>query len=126
MTTKTEPLHAGGFIASEANGERSRETATLVSGQNLVAGEVVQLDSNGKLTAADGIPNSDDLELDTPVVGIMFRAVDATDADVENVVYMARDCEVVDADITYPDETSPGSEKDQTVTSLALLGIITR
>ncbi len=126
MATKTEPLHTGGFIASEANGERSRETGTVVSGQDLKAGEVVQLDSNGKLTAADGIPNSDDLELDTPVVGIMFAAIDATGGDIANAVYIARDAEVVDADITYPDESSPGSEKDQTVASLALLGIIAR
>ena len=126
MATKTEPLHTGGFIISEANGNRSREVAIVVSGQDLKAGEVVQLDANDKLTAADGIPNSDDLALDTPVVGIMHAAVDATGGDVANAAYMARDCEVVDADITYPDETSPGSEKDQTVTSLALLGIITR
>ena len=33
MTTKTEPLHTGGFIISEANGFRSREVATVVSGQ---------------------------------------------------------------------------------------------
>ena len=126
MATKTEPLHTGGFIVSEANGFRSREVATVVSGQNLVVGEVVQLDSNGKLTAADGIPNSDDSELDTPVVGIMYAAIDASAADVANAVYIARDAEVNDADITYPDETSPGTEKDQTVTSLALLGIIAR
>ena len=126
MATKTEPLHTGGFIISEANGFRSREVATVVSGQNLVVGEVVQLDVNGKLTAADGIPNSDDLALDTAVVGIMHAAVDASAADVANAVYIARDAEVNDADITYPDETSPGTEKEQTVASLLLVGIVTR
>ncbi len=126
MTTLTEPLHTGGFIVSEANGERSREIATVVSGQDLVAGQVVQLDANGKLTAADGIPNSDDSDLDTDVIGIMHAAVDATSGDVTEAVYIARDAEVNDADITYPDESSPGTEKDQTVVSLALLGIIAR
>lgn len=43
MTTKTELLHAGGFIISEANGNRSRDNATLLSGQNLKAGAVVGL-----------------------------------------------------------------------------------
>ena len=126
MATKTEPLHTGGFIVSEANGNRSREVATVVSGQNLGVGEVVQLDANGKLTAADGIPNSDDAELDTAVVGIMHAAIDASAGDIVNAVYIARDAEVNDADITYPDETSPGTEKDQTVASLLLLGIVTR
>ena len=124
MTTKTETLHAGVFIASEANGERSREVATVKSGENLVVGEVVQL-SGGKLIAADGALDSAG-DVVTAVVGIMFDAVDASSADVENAVYIARDAEVVDADITYPDETSAGGEKVATVASLAALGIIAR
>lgn len=124
MTTKTEPLHAGGFIVSEANGFRSRETATVLSGQNLVVGEVVQL-SGTKLIAADGsLDTAGDVV--TPVVGIMHAAVDASSADVDNAVYIARDAEVVDADITYPDETTAGGEKVATVASLAALGIIAR
>ena len=60
------------------------------------------------------------------VIGIMHAAVDATAGDVTEAVYIARDAEVNDADVVYPDETSPGTEKDQTVVSLALLGIIAR
>lgn len=37
----TETSHAGGFILSEANGNRSRENGKLNSGQNLVAGAVI-------------------------------------------------------------------------------------
>ncbi len=124
MITKTETLHAGVFIASEANGERSRETATVKSGENLVVGEVVQL-SGGKLVAADGSLDSAG-DVVTAVVGIMFDAVDASSADVTGAVYMARDCEVVDADITYPTESTAGGEKVATVASLAALGIIAR
>ena len=126
MATKTEPLHTAGFIVSEANGFRSREVKTVVSGQNLKAGEVVQLDANDKLTAADGIFNSDDTVVDTPVVGIMYRAIDATAGDVADAVYIARDAEVNDADIVYPEEASPGGIKDAAVASLLLLGIVTR
>lgn len=41
MTTFTEGTHAGEFIVSEANGNRSREKITVLSGQNLKAGAVV-------------------------------------------------------------------------------------
>jgi Bacteriophage lambda head decoration protein D len=47
MTTLTETVHAGGFLVSEANGNRSRDAGTLISGQNLVAGAVL-----GKITLA--------------------------------------------------------------------------
>ncbi len=124
MTTKTEPLHAGGFIVSEANGFRSREAKTVLSGQNLVAGEVVQLSGTKLITADGSLDTADDVV--TAVVGIMHAAVDASSADVENAVYIARDAEVVDADITYPDETSAGGEKVATVASLAALHIIAR
>ena len=125
MATKTEPLHAGGFIASEANGFRSRATATVLSGQNLKAGEVVQKDGADKLIAADGLLDTA-LDVQTEVAGVMFAAVDASAADVTGAVYIARDAEVVDADLTYPTETTSGGEKVATVASLAKLGIITR
>jgi hypothetical protein len=41
MTTKTEALHPGEFILSEAEGSRSRDTVTILSGQNLKAGAVI-------------------------------------------------------------------------------------
>lgn len=43
----TETTHAGGFILSEANGNRSRSNGTLISGQDLAAGAVL-----GKITKA--------------------------------------------------------------------------
>lgn len=45
----TETTHAGGFIISEANGNRSRENGVLNSGQNCVAGEVL-----GRIMTAAG------------------------------------------------------------------------
>jgi hypothetical protein len=45
MTTLTEVLRAGHFLISEANGYRSREQVTVLSGQNLKVAHVV-----GKVT----------------------------------------------------------------------------
>jgi hypothetical protein len=41
MTALTEGQHAGEFILSQSDGGRSRESITVLSGQNLEAGEVV-------------------------------------------------------------------------------------
>lgn len=50
MTEKVETLHAAGFIMSEAAGNRSRDNATLASGENRGAGTVL-----GKTTTAGTI-----------------------------------------------------------------------
>lgn len=47
MSEKSEALHAGAFVQSEANGTRSRDSGTLITGQNLGAGTVL-----GKITVA--------------------------------------------------------------------------
>ncbi|MBK1719222.1 head decoration protein [Thiocystis violacea] len=52
MTTLTEGRHAGGFIVSEANGGRSRETVTLAAAQDLEAGTVLGQILVGAATAA--------------------------------------------------------------------------
>lgn len=41
MSEKTEGMHAGEFVVSEANGDRSREVVTVVTGQVLKAGHVM-------------------------------------------------------------------------------------
>lgn len=50
MASKTELLHAGGFIISEANGNLSRDNAVLITGQNLKAGAVL-----GKITVGAAV-----------------------------------------------------------------------
>ena len=47
MPNQTEGRHAGEFILSEANGNRSRETIIIASGRSLPAGTVIEL-SGGK------------------------------------------------------------------------------
>jgi hypothetical protein len=124
MTVLTETRHAGEYIKSEANGDRSRETGTVASGQDLAAGEVVML-SGGELVAHDGLLDTQG-DVITPAVGIMFDAVDATGGAVTGAVYTARDSEVVAAALTFPTETTAGGEQAGVTASLATLGIIAR
>lgn len=124
MTAQTESLHAGGFIISEGNGQVSRDTATVKSGENLKAGQVVQWDGT-KLVAFDAVVDSVDA-LVAEAAGIMFDAVDATDGDVANAVIINFGAEVRLADLTYPAETTDGNEEALTIASLAKLFIKAR
>ena len=124
MTAITEAIHAGAFLESEANGTRSRDVATVASGEVLVAGQAVQF-SGTKLVAADGQLTTDG-DVVTPVAGILWDAVDASGGDVAKCVYIARDAEVKDDLITYPTESTAGGEKDAVIESLRALGIRTR
>lgn len=125
MTTLTEGRHAGEFLVSEANGDRSRETGTLLSGQNLKAGTVLGRTAAGKLKALPGDLDSNG-GLEASAVGILWDNVDASAGDVAGVVYIARDAEVNGAELTYPPETTNGGEEALTNASLALIGIIVR
>ena len=124
MVTKTEALHAGSHIAWEADAQISRETATVLSGQNLVAGELVML-SSGKLVAHDGALTTDG-DVVTAVEGIMYDAVDATAGDVAGAVYSKRLSVMKDVDLTYPTETTAGGEKAACQASMALNHLIAR
>lgn len=69
MTTKTETLHAGGFIVSEANGFLSREQITLLSGENVVAGEVLGKVALGAGSSAAYAGNTGDGAMGAITVG---------------------------------------------------------
>jgi hypothetical protein len=58
MALLTEGQHAGEFIVSEANGSRSREKVTVLSGQNLKAGHVVGKVTKGSATAQADAANT--------------------------------------------------------------------
>lgn len=122
MTVLNEGRHAAEFLKSEANGTRSRDTATVASGQTLVAGEVVML-SGGELVAHDGALDTQG-DVITPAVGIMWDAVDASAAAVDGAVYVARDAEVNGEELTYPTESTAGGEKAAVQASLKTLGIV--
>lgn len=84
MAVKTDHLGAGAFIKSEANGDLSRETVTIVSGSGkLLAGTVLgQITVGGKYKPYDN-NNTDGSET---AKAILVYDVDATSADVVAVV----------------------------------------
>jgi len=113
MTTFTEGRHAAEFIMSEANGNRSRESATVASGQDLEAGEVVMLNGSSKLVAYDGAT-------DSVAVGVIIYKTGALTADA-SFAYIARDAELNVNLITYPTGDIAAVRAD-----LKSLGIILR
>jgi hypothetical protein len=120
MTVFTEGRHAAAFILSEANGQRSRENGTLLSGQDLVAGTVVRDNGSGRLVADAG----DEVTEDGSIVsgGILLYDSHADGADLA-VSYIARDAEVNGNLLTFAEGTD---EQNAAVAWLALLGIIVR
>jgi len=116
-----EGKHAGEFIVSESNGSRARETGTLLSGENVVAGELLgKVTLSGKYAAYDN-GASDGRE---DVAGIAFDNTDATGGDVAGIVIIARDAEVRGSDLTY--NTSVGGEITTANAELKALGLIVR
>lgn len=119
-TTLTEGRHTGEFILSEANGERSRENITIVSGQNLGAGAVLgKITSGGKYTAIDQAASDGS----QTAAAVLIGAVDATSADAAGAA-IVRDAEVIGGNLDWggqsPTEVTTG------VTELAAVGIIVR
>lgn len=119
MTTLTEGRHPAEFLQSEANGDRSREVGTLITGQNLQAGTVL-----GMITASSKLTqyNSAAGDGSQTVVGVLFDNVDATAADVAGAVYIARDAVVHKSSLEWIDA---GNETAGTP-GLTSLGIIVR
>lgn len=117
----TEGQRAGEHILSEANGDRSRDEATLASGNNLPAGAVLgQVTADGKYTELDpaGVDGSE------VAAGVLYAPVDATSADAACVVN-TRDAELSASALTWPSGIT-GGEQDQATAELQSAGIILR
>lgn len=126
MTTFTESRHAAEFILSEAAGNRSRDNATLVSGNNLQAGTVLALDVTSQpndiiYTKWDGSRDSANTHDPYPVA-ILINDVDASSANTKCSV-IARDAEVNTNLLTGPTQTEEVNDMKRL---LALVGIICR
>ena len=102
-TNLTEKRRRGFFIAHEANGTISRETVTLISGQDLEAGSVL-----GKITASSKytlmVPGAGDGS--EVAAAILWDTVDASLAD-KTVVITFRHAEVTQAALNYGAATAP-------------------
>ena len=85
MVTLTEATHAGAFIVSEANGNRSRAQITVALSQTLVAGQVI-----GKLGVVAGITSSSAADGGNTGNGILTLANPAVSPAVKDGKYTIR------------------------------------
>lgn len=123
MTVYTEGRHAAEFVLSEANGGRSRDTITIVSGAGVVkVGTVL-----GKITASGKYAPSPATGADGSQTGaaINLYEVDATSADVA-VAAIVRHAEVNKNLLVYEGTVDQPAEKVTKNGELATVGIITR
>lgn len=92
MSNKTEGVHAGEFLLSEANGTRSREEVTLAAtASNLPAGQLL-----GKVTASgEYAPYSADATDGTEVAAAILFAPAGISTEAQRAAVIARDAEVV-------------------------------
>lgn len=100
MTILTEGKQDVEFLVSEANGLRSRETATVAGGQDLAAGTVVAKPTGAELVAWTGEEFTDGVE-DEPVGVLMYNVDSSTGAKVGQP-YFARDCVLNLSELTFP------------------------
>jgi hypothetical protein len=107
MPTLQEGRHAGEFIVAEGNGTISRESVTLLSGEDLDAGAVL-----GKVTASGKFKALDP------------AAIDGSAADTEGVA-IVRLAEVHGGELVWPDGITAG-ERTTALGELAALTIIAR
>ena len=120
MTVLTETRHRGEFLVSEANGHRSREVVTMVSGTvALVAGSVLgKITASGKYNAYDSanVDGSED------AAAILFDDCDASGGDVECLVIL-RDAEFNLGAVIW---SETDTDEPAGIIALALLGVIGR
>jgi len=121
MTQLTESTHAFEFLASEANGARSREQGILASGNNLSAGAVLGVITASGKYAEYNPGNADGSET---AVAVLADAVDASAADADCVV-VARDAEVKSGSLAWFSGATAG-QKTTGESDLAAVGIIAR
>lgn len=119
--TISETHHAAEFIASEANGARSRERVTVESGQNLKAGAVLGLITASSTYAAYDNGAADGTET---AAAILLDDVDASAADVDGVA-VVRDAEVKRALLVF-DAGQNQAAQDAAIVDLAALGLVAR
>lgn len=116
----TELYHSGECILSLANGDRSVDQVTIVSGQTLLANAVV-----GKVTASGkfAVYNNGASDGTEVAAGVLVAAVDAASADALGLV-IRRDAELKSSGINW------GSSDSTAITAgtadLLALGILIR
>jgi hypothetical protein len=123
MTTLTEGKHTGGFLVWEVLRDYTRETVTIASGAGKPEPGTVlgKITTGGKFTtlapaATNGSQNA---------AGLLWAAVDATDADAAGVVILRGPAIVNRHEIVWP-EGALEAQITAATAALAVLGIILR
>jgi hypothetical protein len=121
MATYTEPNRPYECVISEANGQRSRETVTIVAGADLEPGSVL-----GKITASGKYTLYDDGNGDgsQTAVAILLAFADASGADASAAVLM-HDAEIKKSLLVWH-ASADATSKATAYTQLANVGIIAR
>jgi hypothetical protein len=125
MSSVTETGHTGGFILSEANGQRSRETVTLEgSAGDLKAGRVLGIIDTGSDTDlyAPFDPAVNDGRDDAKAI---LYADSDNQAATQEIAVIRRDAEVNGNELIWPDGISD-NDKNTAIAELATQGIIVR
>jgi hypothetical protein len=123
MTVLSETQHAGGFLVWEVLRDFTRETVTLAAGSGkLLPGTVLgKVTTGGKYTAlAPGATNGSQ-----NAAGVLWAAVDASDADRAAVVIVRGPAILNRSELTLPDGITEAQMTSLT-TALTALGIVLR
>lgn len=122
MAVLAEPLNLGDLLKYEAPNLYSRDRVTVASGQNLPLGVVVGIvTATGKVTRID--PSATD---GTQVAaGVLLQACDATLAESDDGLIVARHAIVSDHALAWPAAIT-NAEKLNAVAQLKALGVLVR
>lgn len=123
MPVFNEGRYPGEFLLTEANGQRSRATATIVSGSGIIAPGTVL----GRLTASGNYAPSPDTGADGSeiAVAIALYGCDATSAD-RKIAVITRDAEVKGPVLTFDPSVDDDTKRAAKAAQLAAAGIIVR
>ena len=123
MDNKTEGARALGFVLSEAEFGRSRDTVTVVSGEGrLVPGTVLgKVTASGKYAVSPATGSTGE----EAAVAVLAYAVDATSADAQAVV-VTRAAQVIADELTYDASVDDGTKVAAKVAELETVGVIVR
>ena len=122
MPALAEPLNLGDLLKYEAPNLYSRDRVTVASGQNLPLGTVLGIvTASGKYKQID--PSAED---GTQVAaGVLLQGCDATLADRDNGLVVARHAIVSDHALQWP-EAVTAAEKASAIAQLKALGVLVR
>ena len=121
-TVFTEAMNLGDLLKFEAPNLYSRDRVTVAAGQNLPLGTVLGIvTASGKYKQID--PSAED---GTQVAaGVLLQGCDATLADRDNGLIVARHAIVSDHALQWP-EAIAAAEKASAIAQLKVLGVLVR